>query len=402
MKHIGTYFWGLGILIALSVACTRPDQILDEEPLYPEGQLILFRPRVDIQSEYATADKILDGKWVAVGLGKRDYTPCVDTKRLYHGEHSYRFELRGAEDNKLPGYSGGSKGRTELSWCYATDKDFDWRYPGPYERAQLAKTVYFHGKGHCPQGASMQYRFAIFVPDDLSPEASGIFAQWHGMPSRTLARKPDGEIIEMTEEEFVKLSETMVIDQDKGYEKKADGRKGKENGWMFEQGGYPPMAFAFGKGFFYIQANSDRSWMTDKSIRCNINPETAEIGDFREAGWAEDGGGLKRSTLAYKLPIGEFPKNCWVTFDIRVDWTKYGQKAETVVEPGLLDVGMSWVTPGTTDGPVIRKKLVDRMEVLIGRNDRMGYYFKFGIYRSDGSEVPVSWSLAGYEEKEIV
>lgn len=41
-------------------------------------------------------------------------------------------------------------------------------------------------------------------------------------------------------------------------------KAGKKNGWLVEQGGYPPLAFGFSGGWFYIKANSDRRWLTDK------------------------------------------------------------------------------------------------------------------------------------------
>lgn len=52
---------------------------------------------------------------------------------------------------------------------------------------------------------------------------------------------------------------------------------GKPNGWLVEQGGYPPLAFGFSEGYFYIKANSDRKWLTDKTDRCNSNPAKVEI-----------------------------------------------------------------------------------------------------------------------------
>lgn len=52
------------------------------------------------------------------------------------------------------------------------------------------------------------------------------------------------------------------------------------------------------------------------------------------------------------------------------------------------------------NGKVLKKHIVDKEEILIGRNDEEGYYFKFGIYRVGNSTIPVSYNLAGYEEHE--
>ena len=49
---------------------------------------------------------------------------------------------------------------------------------------------------------------------------------------------------------------------------------------------------------------------------------------------------------------------------------------------------------------LVERHIVDNEEILIGRNDEEGYYFKFGIYRVGNSTVPVCYNLAGYEEHE--
>ena len=35
----------------------------------------------------------------------------------------------------------------------------------------------------------------------------------------------------------------------------------------------------------------------------------------------------KASTIAYKMPYADFPKDCWITFRIHIDWTVYGKEA---------------------------------------------------------------------------
>ena len=111
---------------------------------------------------------------------------------------SYRFELR-REDNTLEGYGKGeTKGRAELSYCYATSADFNGLPADAYRKAQITKTVYHHGKGICPQGASRDYEFSVYIPSDLDSNVSTIFAQWHGMPDRTLVQTPAGEVKKLT------------------------------------------------------------------------------------------------------------------------------------------------------------------------------------------------------------
>ena len=54
----------------------------------------------------------------------------------------------------------------------------------------------------------------------------------------------------------------------------------------------------------------------------------------------------KASTIAYKLPFADFPKDCWITFRVHIDWTVYGKEAETIVKPGMLDVRMVYQEQG--------------------------------------------------------
>lgn len=347
-------------------------------------------PRVNVQADSARLDQIVDGEWVAVGARKahaiqHDYT------RPYGGKPSYRFELK-ADDNTLAGYApGDTKGRAELSYCYATAADFASLTEADYDAAHRMKTVYHHGKGITPQGSSREYRFAVYIPEDLSPDVCTIFAQWHGMPDRTLTQSPEGVIRRLSVEEFLELESRMVFKKEKGYDKlegvdkKGYPRVSKEpNGWKVEQGGYPPLAFGFQKGVFYIKANSDRRWLTDKDDRCSANPLTAKLLKPVQSEY-------KASTIAYVLPFAEFPKNRWVEFCVKIDWTQYSGETEEILRPGRLDVVM------TVDGRP--EHIVDDAEILIGRNDDDGYYFKFGIYRVGNSTVPVCYNLAGYSEE---
>ena len=154
-----------------------------------------------------------------------------------------------------------------------------------------------------------------------------------------------------------------------------------------EQGGYPPLAFGFSQGYFYIKANSDRKWLSDKTDRCNANPGNTAIMQSVSSRY-------KVSTIAYKMPFESFPKECWITFEENINWTSYGKEAETILKPGRLDVTMTYPEKGKET----KKHIVDNEEILIGRNDEEGYYFKFGIYRVGNSTIPVCYNLAGYEE----
>ena len=373
--------WIAGLLLAASPAAAQTPELES----IPE--------RVNVQADSARMEQVIDGQWVAVGI-RKEGTLCRDFSRPYAGKPSFRFTL-GVEDNTLKGYAPGeTKGRSELSYCYATAADFAALPPEEYVDAQKMKTVYHHGKGICPQGSSWRYTFAVYIPSELDSQVSTIFAQWHGMPDRTLVTAPNGRVMKLPVREFVAMSDTTVIRKEKVYRAVASTdrrgrpamRAGEPTGWKVEQGGYPPLAFGFSGGWFYVKANSDRRWFSDKDDRCNANPAKAEV---MQPVCSE----YKCSTIACKMPFAEFPKDCWVEFTVEIDWTRYGGPDETIVSPGRLDIEMR------CDGRT--RKLVDNREILIGRNDEAGYYFKYGIYRVAGSTVPVSYNLAGFTQQPL-
>ena len=358
-------------------------------------ELIPLPARVNVQQDTATQSQIIDGQWVGVGT-KKKHSIQRDFTLLFEGKPSYRFELK-AEDNTLQGYAEGeTKGRAELSYCYATSEDFRNQPELDYAACQTCKTVYHHGKGSYPQGSNQTYRFAVYIPSNLSSNVQTIFAQWHGMPDRTLVKTPDGEVKQLTQNEFCEIEKNMIFKKDAGHEKIATDKNGttqykagKPNGWLVEQGGYPPLAFGFANDFFYIKANSDRKWMSDKTDRCNANPAKAEILQPLTSTY-------KSSVIAYKMPFSDFPKDCWVTFEVNTQWSLYGKEKENIIKDGQLDVIMSWQNK---KGKTISQHIVDKAKLDMGRNDEAGYYFKFGIYRVGNSTEPVRYNLAGFSVK---
>lgn len=298
-------------ICVVAVGCTAlTAQPQDTQTLVP------LTERVNVQADSARVNQIIDDCWVAVGT-KKPHAIQRDFTRMFNGKPSYRFELK-EDDNTLSGYAKGeTKGRAEFSYCYATSDDFKGLPADVYQKAQITKTVYHHGKGICPQGASRDYEFSVYIPSSLGSDVSTIFAQWHGMPDRTLVQTPQGEVKKLTIDEFVELEKTTIFKKNEGYEKVAKLDKqgnpvkdkqgnpvyqaGKANGWLVEQGGYPPLAFGFSGGWFYIKANSDRKWLTDKDDRCNANPEKTPIMKPVTSDY-------KASTIAYKMSYADFRK----------------------------------------------------------------------------------------------
>ena len=366
-------------------------------------KIVPILSRVSPQEEFAKKDAIIDNEWVAVGT-KAEHAIGKDYTNLFDGKPSFRFELN-ANDNTLEGYSAGeSKGRAELANCYATTEDVKNLSQKEIANLITTKKVYFYGKGACKQASTRYYKFSVYIPSTMPNNVSTIFAQWHGMPDRTLVQTPEGLVKQLSDEEFVALTDKVIFKKDTGYDKipvknkngsdKVDAKGNpmfkaatEPNGWLVEQGGYPPLAFGFSNNFFYIKANSDRKLLSDKTDRCNVEPTKAEVLVPRKSKY-------KASTIAYKLPFNEFPKNQWVTFTMKVEWTAYGKEKENIIKPGLMDVQMAY----QKNGKAVSEHIVNNASVLIGRNDDMGYYFKFGIYRVGNSTVPVAYNLAGYKE----
>ena len=201
---------------------------------------------------YSQGGAVIDGEWVAVG-SKKEHAIQYDYTRTFNGKPSYRFELK-QNDNTLSGYSAGeTKGRAELSYCYATKEHIENLSAEQLEYAIRAKKVYHYGKGECPQGSTRHYQFSIYVPNELDASVNTIFAQWHGMPDRTLLKTPEGVIKQVSDKEFSQIWEKVIFKKDTGYDKiavtNANGspkldkngnpvyKAGKKpNGWIGEQG----------------------------------------------------------------------------------------------------------------------------------------------------------------------
>lgn len=348
------------------------------------SQLQQWQPlqtRVDIQTDTVTAGQIIDGQWVAVGL-QREYAISRNIGLLPHKVAAYRFELR-EEDNILEGlYPGEKVARAELSYCYGVSSDYSSR--DEYLAARRRRTVHYLGKGACSQASHMKYSFKIFVPSTMNANACVIFAQWHSMPTRTVIADTNGRFYYPGDREFDLAERRMLFKKGKGFE------NGRPNGWISDHGGYPVMAFGFADKYFYIKANSDRKWITDVDERCDVDIMGSRVMVPLQTRY-------KASTIVSRLSYDQFPKDRWVEFSVDVVWTSFGAEAETVKQPGKLSVDMKWVDAGVNRA----LPLVQNAEILVGRNDKDGYYFKCGAYRTGGNRIPVCYYIAGYEEQKI-
>lgn len=377
--------------------CSSTDNLPNEELF-----LVPIIERVNIQTEIAKPEQIIDGQWVPIGpqsLNSIQY----DYTTLYNNKPSYRFELN-ENDNTIPGYNEGTtKGRAEFSYCYATSTDFEGKAENTLANAQKILSVYHYGKGIIPPNSTSEHSFSVYFPKNMSTDVNTIFAQIHGMPDRTLVQNPDGDIYKMTDLEFLQLLETTIFKNNIGYERVIETDKngnpkydangnirykaGEKNGWFVEQGGYPPLECGISKGYLYIKCHSDRKWLTNLDDRTNANVERTEV-------MVPVSSEYKTSTVAYKTPFSSFPRNCWVTFNLKITWSRYGGEIESVTQ-GKIDGEISY----KKDKALIIDHIINNENIYIGRNDESGYYFKFGIYRTNSDTTPLTYNLANYVER---
>lgn len=314
---------------------------------------------------------------------KNDYAIGRDTTLLPGGEVAYRFELRNG-DNTIEGLFPGQKvARAELSYCYAVASDY--KDETAFQQARRRKTVHYAGKGACRQGAHMEYTFRILVPGDMRSDADVIFAQWHGMPTRTLIADAAGNYLRPGDNGFADAEKNIAFRKGVGY------KGGKPNGWTADHGGQPVLALGFADGYFYVKANSDRKWLTDTKELCDADVASAKV-------MAPVSTRFKSSVIVSRLVWKDFPKDRWVTFKIDVQWASYGKEQDTVRSPGKLSIDMEWEGSGKHNAC----NLLCNLPVEVGRNDEDGYYFKCGAYRQPGNDTPVCYYISGYDEGEVI
>lgn len=149
-----------GLILSLS-GCSSTDSLPDEEL-----SLIPITERVGIQNEIARPEQIIDGQWVPIGPQSPN-SILYDYTMPYNNKPSYKFELD-ENANTIPGYNEGStKGRAELSYCYATSADFEDKAENTLANARKILSVYHYGKGIIPQNSTSEHSFSVYFPQNM-------------------------------------------------------------------------------------------------------------------------------------------------------------------------------------------------------------------------------------------
>jgi hypothetical protein len=185
----------------------------------------------------------------------------------------------------------------------------------------------------------------------------GIFAQWHGRPDRTLLQDPKGNLKHWPKEEFAAMLDTMYFEKNIGFSNKSN----QPNGWLVEQSaGGPIGAFHFREDYLYLIIRSDANRMSDHTIKTKPKP-----GKHLNILVGSDG---KYGTIAFERSSDQIPINEWISFKVKIKYSKYDPNADKVITKGKVEVWMNDEKVTDWDGDV-------------GKNDIHGPYFKFGIYK---------------------
>ena len=139
-----------------------------------------------------------------------------------------------------------------------------------------------------------------------------------------------------------------------------------------EQGGKPPLAIKFKDDELQVVCTGDARHFSDKYDEGTINKVDRK--KLPESLYK-----TQTLTTAKKFPLSSFPLGVWVKFDVDVTWAIFNPGANGVDTNGGLTVDMEYTAKGASSKTT--QTLVNKDSVMIGRNDALGYYFKFGCYR---------------------
>ena len=232
---------------------------------------------------------------------------------------------------------------------------------------------------YCLQHGCMKYTFQIYVPVWIGDKTkiNVIFAQWHGMPNGLLFKIPQN----VTTSKYIVQGPLSPIDAASMWSRYGikDGISASTPYAYVEQGGKPPLAIKFKDNKLQVACTGDSCRFSDKYVPGSDTKWKPSLSDDQH---------YKHQILYNGMPLDEFPLQGWVTFDVDVKWAQFTPGKEGVNQLGSVKVDMM-DSKGT-------KNLVSGKDLFIGRNDILGYYFKFGCYRY--STEPFCIYTKGYKQ----
>lgn len=322
--------------------------------LKPRGEVRQITVRTSAQMDIAGEDDIIDNAWIAIGSGhRRGAELVVDTETPYRGKPVFRFSARDDAVNRI-----------ELSEVYGSVENLASLTKKERDAAIAIKDGYINSEvGRF--GDTVTYEWSTRFPEAMTDETKGIFAQWHGRPDRTLIQDEKGTRV-LSAPEFLRLQESIEFREDGwGYNRETGERTSLR---VDCAAGGPIGAFKVGMGHIYLLARSEAARRSDSSVKLRPKP-THDIGHSISQG-------SKEAALVWKLPLSRVPIDEWMDCKVRIHYSEYAADADRVTGPGRVTVWMNG-------------KQVADWKGNIGKNDILGPYFKFGIYKPgpDGFKV---------------
>ena len=295
--------------------------------------------RIKPQVNIASKNNIIDGKFIIVG----NRSPKGRVIRERKGkEIIYRFIAQ------------GDANRIEFNTCFATKNVI-----GNTREVNLlkqAKNLYsYDNKGD--YGEIITYEWQTRFPEKIKEGNGGIFCQVHGRPDRTLVKKPNGELEKLTLQEFSSLLKKMSFKKNVGIDKKTQ----KKNNWFVDNSsGGPIAAFHIRYNYIYLMIRSDANRISNPNFKLKPKPRIHLNKIIGKNG--------KYATIVFQRKTSMIPINKWINFKLTIKYTKYSPIEDKVITEGYVKM---WIN---------NNKVVD-WKGNIGKNDELGPFFKFGIYK---------------------
>ncbi len=319
------------------------------------------------QADIVPESQILDCSMIPIGATNiSGYGIWRDPDKLYKGMPSYHFKMKDDKER-----------RVDLQALYVTQSDIveAGLTQQEIQDHQSVLSLYHFGKGEAKKGERWVYEYGLYLPSSIDSNSSGIITQWHGMPDRTTMKKPDGTVVKYALNDFkTQIMSTMYFKRAIAYNKSSD----KENGYIRDYGGNPPVALKVGDGYLYLVCRVDYSRVTIPGERIHMRPPLASSKTSPE--------GNKKIFGVWEKRLSQLPKNQWMDMKFEIYWSKWKNDGSGIIDDGNIKFYVDGKLLADWSGP-------------LGNNDEHGSYFKYGIYvpGSDGIEV---WA-AGFNQYRV-
>lgn len=289
-----------------------------------------------------------------------------------------------------------AKARAEATSCFATQATIAEAGLSPSEVAmasalsfvaQNCSGAWSSGDAAVPGQTLVSYD--LMLPKGLSPNASFIAGQFHGRPDPRIFFDPGTNATKRltTADAFVACGGTLGQPAANSW-RCEDGNitGGKYAGWLYKQGGYPPLTFGLAGAkdgdspMWWVQARSDDRLFVPKGD-CGFSPLASR--SYWPDGRVCPGGSHERVTGLWRAPFASIPLGVWLNFEWRVRWSSYATAGGALLRNGTVGLTIS----AGRSSPLVNVQ----WEGPVGRHDDgRSPYFKVGIYDPSGSTAAES------------